>query len=135
MIAEMAAVGWLYYFAFVLFMLIANLTVLNMLTGCLCEVVAGVSQDEKEDMEVRDLQQKLFGFLQHMGDAEVVDRPLFVRLLSTDEAAKTLDELGVDVLGLVNAADFIFREGQEVKQKDEIAEIVLQFRGAHIATV
>eukprot|EP00928_Gymnodinium_smaydae_P034482 TRINITY_DN2441_c0_g1_i1.p1 TRINITY_DN2441_c0_g1~~TRINITY_DN2441_c0_g1_i1.p1 ORF type:complete len:665 (-),score=164.75 TRINITY_DN2441_c0_g1_i1:38-2032(-) len=121
------------------FILLSSLTVLNMLVGVLCEVVSVVSSVEKEQMTVRFVKSKLLELIREGGIDEdqngMISKPEFEELLTHPEAARILQEVGVDVVGLVDFADFIFHdEGVELSFPD-FMELVLQLRSSNTATV
>jgi len=123
---------------FLLYVLLASLTVMNMLVGVLCEVVSVVSSVEKEAMQVNYVKERLVQILSGMKiDAEHngnISREEFVALLETPEAARALRDVGVDVVGLVDYHDILFKEEGEFDFLD-LLEIVLSLRGAQSATV
>merc|ERR1719460_4032 len=65
----------------------------------------------------------------------------FVKILDKPEACLTLQEVGVDVMGLVDLADFIFAGSQDEDEEpksltfEEFLEIVLSMRGNNSASV
>jgi hypothetical protein len=120
------------------FILLAALTVMNMLVGVLCEVVSVVSAAENESLAVAFVKQKMeqiFGELglDEDGNNQISQRE-FEALLVRPDAANAIQEIGVDVLGLVDLSDFIFRDGIELSMED-FMELVLQLRGTNSATV
>jgi len=118
------------------FILFASLTVMNMLVGVLCEVVSVVSAVEKETLVVNFVQNQLQCLLQHcVGDEETpMTKEEFTDLLSRPQAARALNEVGVDVLGLMEIADFLFKDGKTLNFPD-FMEMVLELRGSNMATV
>jgi len=120
------------------FILLSSLTVMNMLVGVLVEVVSVVSSVEKEQMTVQFVKTMIQSMLENSGlDADHdkhISRPEFESLLLKPEAARIIQEVGVDVVGLVDFADFIFKDGVELSFP-EFMEIVLQLRGCNTATV
>jgi hypothetical protein len=58
----------------------------------------------------------------------------FEQLLVLPEAAQFMQSVGVDVVGLVEFSDFIFKDGREMDFVDFV-ELVLQLRGSNQATV
>jgi len=120
------------------FILLSSLTVMNMLVGVLVEVVSVVSSVEKEQMTVQFVKTMLLGLLHRSGiDADCnnhISKAEFESLLLQPEAARIIQEVGVDVVGLVDLADFIFEDGVELSFP-EFMEIVLQLRGSNTATV
>mmetsp|Transcript_109754 Transcript_109754/g.199844 ORF Transcript_109754/g.199844 Transcript_109754/m.199844 type:complete len:728 (-) Transcript_109754:68-2251(-) len=123
---------------FLIFMLLASLTVMNMLMGVLVEVVSVVSAVEKEQMVVNFVKHQLQSLLHTSGlDADgdnQISKAEFENLLEKQEAARALQDVGVDVVGLVDFTDFIFKDDIELSFPD-FMEMVLQLRGSNTATV
>lgn len=121
-----------------LFILISTLTVMNMLVGVLCEVVSVVSAVEKEQMTVQFVKTKLLSLLEDTGidqdGNKLLSKREFETLLLMPEGARIIQEVGVDVVGLVDFADHIFKDGVELSFPD-FMELVLQLRGSNTATV
>eukprot|EP00928_Gymnodinium_smaydae_P030063 TRINITY_DN22454_c1_g4_i1.p1 TRINITY_DN22454_c1_g4~~TRINITY_DN22454_c1_g4_i1.p1 ORF type:complete len:653 (+),score=101.20 TRINITY_DN22454_c1_g4_i1:50-1960(+) len=118
------------------FILLASLTVLNMLVGVLCEVINVVSAVERERMTVKFVKTKLMMLLQKSDKNEnhLICRQEFEALLRLPEGAKIIQEVGVDAVGLIDFADQIFEGGVEITFP-EFMEFVLQLRGTNITTV
>lgn len=137
-IEAVGADGWVYKTLLLIYILLASLTVMNMLVGVLCEVVSVVSSVEKESLLVNYVKGTLLHMLETSGlDADgdhLIAKPEFEALLENPAAAKALQEVGVDVIGLVDFTDFIFKDGRELSFPD-FMEMVLQLRGSNIATV
>jgi CRP-like cAMP-binding protein len=127
-----------FYVIICLYILLASMTVMNMLVGVLCEVVSVVSSVEKESLLVNYVKGTLLHMLQTSGlDADgdhLIAKHEFEALLENPIAAKALSEVGVDVIGLVDFTDFIFKEGRDLSFPD-FMEIILQLRGSNTATV
>jgi len=120
------------------FILLTSLTVLNMLVGVLCEVVSVVSSVEKETMTVQFVKSKLLSLIKDSGIDKNGDKYLskaeFEALLLVPEGARIIEEVGVDVVGLVDFTDDIFKDGIELSFHD-FMELVLQLRSNNNATV
>jgi hypothetical protein len=119
-----------------LFILLSGLMVMNMLVGVLCEVVSVVSSVEKETLTVNYVKQRLqqmFGDWDQDGNL-TISKGEFERLLVLPDAALIIQEIGVDVIGLVDFADFIFKDGSELSFAD-FMELILSFRGSNQSTV
>lgn len=138
---------------FFIFVLIAALTVMNMLIGVLCEVVNAVAATEKEEMLVTYVNTKLQRVVSLL-DADgggTISKKEFMQILENMDAVRCLQDVGVDVIGLVDFADFIFEkegsslmeeEGEEEDEDDGVEldfakfmDVVLQLRGTNNATV
>eukprot|EP00929_Paragymnodinium_shiwhaense_P023555 TRINITY_DN14721_c0_g1_i1.p1 TRINITY_DN14721_c0_g1~~TRINITY_DN14721_c0_g1_i1.p1 ORF type:complete len:763 (+),score=178.72 TRINITY_DN14721_c0_g1_i1:76-2364(+) len=126
------------YLLIMLFILLAGLTVMNMLVGVLCEVVSVVSSVERETLLVSFVQSQLEELLEEAGaDADKntkLSRTEFLNLLSHPLAARALRDVGVDVIGLVDFTDHIFENGRELTFP-EFMKLVLDLRGSNSATV
>merc|ERR1719276_54979 len=95
-----------------LFVLLSSFTVMNMLIGVLCEVVSAVAATEKEEMlvtYVNEKLQKVVSLLDADGDNTISKRE-FMQILDNIDAVRCLQDVGVDVIGLVDFADFIFED-------------------------
>mmetsp|Transcript_3534 Transcript_3534/g.8804 ORF Transcript_3534/g.8804 Transcript_3534/m.8804 type:complete len:760 (-) Transcript_3534:34-2313(-) len=132
---------------FTLFVLLAALTVLNLLVGVLCEVVGAVAATEKEEMLCGWVNEKLrdvVAALDTDGDNQI-SKQEFLQMLGMPDVCRCLSEVGVDVVGLVDSADAIFQGGgfSEADAEDddnsidfaEFMQTVLQLRGQNVATV
>merc|ERR1711865_713055 len=84
---------------FLAFILIAALTVMNMLVGVLCEVVSAVAATEQEEMLVNYVNAKLsevMALLDSDGGGSI-SKVEFLQILENDDAIKCLSDVGVDV--------------------------------------
>lgn len=138
-IVEGAGSGhWIFKVIILIYILLSSLTVMNMLVGVLCEVVSVVSSVEKESLLVNHVKGTLLHMLQDSGiDSDgdhLISKDEFATLLENPMAAKAMQEVGVDVIGLVDFTDFIFKDGRELTFPD-FMEMVLQLRGSNTATV
>eukprot|EP00928_Gymnodinium_smaydae_P011597 TRINITY_DN14262_c0_g2_i1.p1 TRINITY_DN14262_c0_g2~~TRINITY_DN14262_c0_g2_i1.p1 ORF type:complete len:608 (-),score=116.40 TRINITY_DN14262_c0_g2_i1:195-2018(-) len=137
---DMRASSYVCFVAFYTFVCIAALMVMNMLIGVLCEVVAAVAETEQEEMTVsfvKDRMEKIVKCIDEDGDC-FISKAEFIKLLESPEAVLCMNDVGVDPIGLVDFADFIFdgEDGQKVELSfDQFMEVVLQLRGSNTATV
>lgn len=127
----------LIFFVMIFYVLLATLTVMNMLVGVLVEVVSVVAAVEKEQLVVNYVRQQLqslwdYGGLDTSGDG-LMQKDEFENLLENPEASRCLSDVGVDVVGLVDFAEFIFRD--EELTFGDFVELVLTLRGSNTATV
>jgi len=133
---------------FWLFVLASSLTVMNMLIGVLCEVVSAVAASEREGMQVafvKDRMKPLFETLDESGDG-LISKSEFLGILDKPEAIHLLEEVGIDVIFLLDQSDSIFDEdtmlGQAPDEKvgksldfEKLMTIILDLRGTTQATV
>jgi len=128
------SVSDVYAVILMVFILIVSFTVMNMLVGILVGVVNTVSQVEKEGLMVNFVKTNLFELIDkdHSGK---INRQEFDELLQIPQAIRSFDSMGVDVVALVDLADFIFREDHPNLEVGEFFDIVMQLRGDNQATV
>lgn len=135
-IDAMLTKGFIYYFLFLVYLLFASMTIMNMLIGVLCEVVSGVAQDEKEDAFLKEVEMQVQSMVRRLdadGDQSVTIHE-FDGVMDSSEIMHDLQDLGVDVVAFVDFAHFVFRDKDELTVS-EFLEMVLQFRGSKAATV
>mmetsp|Transcript_43626 Transcript_43626/g.79533 ORF Transcript_43626/g.79533 Transcript_43626/m.79533 type:complete len:813 (-) Transcript_43626:59-2497(-) len=137
-INELGAESIAYGALFLVFILMSTFTVLNMLVGVMVETTRIVSMEESERATISYAQQNLLRMLQTSGlDAngdQMISVEEFSGLMSIPDAVRTLHQLGVDVVNLVDQADYIFEKSEELKFQD-FMEVVLKLRGTNQATV
>lgn len=111
---------------FMLFVLIGNFTILNMLIGVLCEVVSAVGESEAEKMTVQYAKDSFLEVLWEMdadGSGTISERE-FILFVNNPVCAQPLEELGVDKEGLLSVADVIFEGGNKKEDAGEDAPVV-----------
>jgi hypothetical protein len=138
-VQECGKEGWVFKVIILVYILLASLTVMNMLVGVLCEVVSVVSSVEKESMLLNYVKDTLHNMLNNSGidsnNDKLLSRDEFAKLLELPGAARAIQEVGVDVVGLMDFTDFIFKDEKKVLTFPEFMETILQFRGSNTATV
>jgi len=124
------------------FILLASLTMMNMLVGVLVEVVYVLSAVEKESMLVSHVAQGLRHAMAHLQKDTSVDisHADFRHLLVQPEIASIVQEAGVDVVVLLDQSDIIFESLQQEGGESEMSfekfiDIVLNMRTTNGATV
>lgn len=131
-----------YALLFLFYILVVSITVMNMLVGVLVGVVNTVAAVEKEQLMVNFVQTNLCSLLENQkidrDNSGTISRDEFEDLIQLPEAMRSLTQMGVDVVGLVDLADFIF---QDYHYKDreipfaDFMELIMQLRGSNQATV
>jgi hypothetical protein len=122
------------------FVLLGAFTVMNMLIGILCEVVSATAAVEKEAHLVDETKRRVYAALQGLDtdDNGLISKNEFVQIVSNPLACKALDEVGVDVIALVDFADTLFWDSfsqTEVEMEFEaFMDIVLTLRNTNTAT-
>jgi len=130
---------WLFY----IYLLLTALTMMNMLIGVICEVVSAVSATEKEALMLSYVRDQI-KTLMTKGDFDedrAISQEEFMELLQNKAAANILQDVGVDVVGLVDVADTIFEADPEQADEEknlsfaEFMNLVLDMRGSNTATL
>jgi len=138
LVNTMGRANYVFACVMLLFILMSSLTVMNMLVGVLVEVVSVVAAVEKEQMTMQYVKTSLQSMLRKtgMGDESnlAISRHEFEALILKPEAARIIQDVGVDVVGLVDFLDFIFKDGHKLSFP-EFMDVVLQMRGCNNATV
>eukprot|EP00913_Durusdinium_trenchii_P014071 g13211.t2 len=123
------------------FLLIAPLTVMNLLLGVLVEVVRVVATAEQEGRVVRNLKEELHYAKEAMGaDDDTISQEdslmwgslassaclqEFIQLLQNDQAIDVLQDVGVDLVALVKDPNIIFDGEPYMAFQDFLDEILL----------
>jgi hypothetical protein len=135
---EVGATSWFCASLLLLFILVASFTVLNMLIGIMVETVRLVSTVERERMTLSESQDKLLHLLNFSRlDAnknDMISKAELQGLLGVPDACVVLRDLGVDVVSLVDTADLIFQDQDEL-DFPAFMDVVMQMRGGNKATV
>jgi len=123
----------------------AALTVMNMLVGVLCEVVSAVAASEREEINLSYVKAKIERIFTELGldenNNKMISKEEFVKLLDNREAAHAIQDLGVDVVGLVDFAEVFFTasDDDEAYSKElsfaEFMDAVVALRGSNVASV
>jgi len=138
LITQMMDESPVYYLLMLAFLFIASLTVMNMLIGIVCDVITAVSEVERESILITGVKDDLHQLMkqQQIGDETgLLKRDEYERLLMTPQASKVLENLGVDIFGLVDLSDFLFSEDKGEVSFTEFMDVVLELRGSNTATV
>jgi len=123
-----------------IFVLLSGLTVLNMLVGVLVEVVDVVAQVEKEEIATSFVSDSIkksmldMGFVEEDETIESISKVQFEAMLGGGDVVRTMSEVDVDVVALVDLTDFLFKS-EENMSFGKLLKTVMQLRGNNGATV
>jgi len=121
------------------FVLLATLTVLNMLVGVLVEVVSVVATVEREELVVKEVKANMLRLLEMTGaDTNAnncISRSEFLGLLEIPQAVRMIAEVGVDPVALLDYTEFIFESDTKELSFSEFFDVLLSLRGNNSATV
>mmetsp|Transcript_3712 Transcript_3712/g.9543 ORF Transcript_3712/g.9543 Transcript_3712/m.9543 type:complete len:712 (-) Transcript_3712:155-2290(-) len=124
---------------FLVFVLLSSFTVLNMLTGIICEVISGVKKDEDESAERSYLRSNLVDIMDcydKNGD-QLLGKEEFRLLMQNSEALLEIRNFGTDINGVNTILDVVFDSAPQTTKIsfEEFISIVLRLRGQHSAKV
>jgi len=122
---------------FVFFLVVASITLMNMLIGVLCESVSAIATIERETISVAYVKAEVEALVQETGrDVEaLLTREDVEEIMLSPKAGRVFSNVGVDVEGMVEVADIrLFKDSDQVRTCDLVG-LVLQLRGQNIATV
>lgn len=124
------------YFVFLFYFLIASLTLMNMLVGILCDVVANVASDEKEDTFVAKVETLVSQLMQDLDTdgSHTLSKEEFDGIILNQDMMHVLHDFGVDVVGIVDFGAFLFQECDELSFSDFL-NLVVQFRETKQSTI
>eukprot|EP00929_Paragymnodinium_shiwhaense_P054688 TRINITY_DN27415_c0_g1_i1.p1 TRINITY_DN27415_c0_g1~~TRINITY_DN27415_c0_g1_i1.p1 ORF type:complete len:732 (+),score=158.64 TRINITY_DN27415_c0_g1_i1:134-2329(+) len=143
LVKALQAEGVVFVFLFYSFLMLAAMTMLNMLIGVLCEVVSAVAQSEKEANSVSMVKEGVMSIIRNgeldVNGDELISKAEFEAILQNPQASKLLTRVDVDIYGLVDLSDFIFTQEHSDEDRQltfaEFMDIVLSLRGSNQATV
>jgi len=131
---------WLLGAFALVFILIASLSIMNLLVGVLVEVIKVVSAAETEHLQFAFVKDALDPILMRSGaeydeDGDALIRKTeFENILMDEYAITVLNGVGVDVLGLVHLSEHIYSGIETIKFPD-FCKLVFSLRGSKQATV
>jgi hypothetical protein len=138
LVNEMASVEWYFWPLIMLYLLLAVLTVMNMLIGVLCDVVTMVAATEKEGLTVMMVKREIrevTNRLDQDGDNKI-SKIEFMQILQDPHAVKIIQDIGVDVFSLLDLADVIFmNDDPDGLGFDDFLDVMLNLRSTNTATV
>jgi len=128
--------SWLAGLVTLLFAACSTIVLMNMLMGIIVQVMQVVGAMENEAATTHKVKTKITEILRNMDkdSNDKLSEEEFQALLTTPETAIVIKDLGVDPVGLVDFADFIYRDQSEISFP-EFLDLLIQLRGANQATV
>merc|ERR1719362_2427810 len=98
---------------------------MNMLIGVICEVVSAVAATERESLSLAFVREKMQELLEESGADEdndhMISKEEFMKLIVNPKAIAILEDVGVDVMGLVDVQDTLFEGEGALEEGDEQA--------------
>lgn len=135
-VLSLLAEGCVYYLMYLAFLLIALLTLMNMLIGILCEVVAHEAQLSKEKAFLMEVEKQVTRLAKDLDDdgSGGISADEFERIIRDPSMITSLHEFGVDIVDVAHFARFVYEQTDEISLPD-FGQMVGQFRGSKACTV
>ncbi|CAK0830324.1 unnamed protein product, partial [Prorocentrum cordatum] len=135
-ITKLLRVGWMYYLLFLFYALLGYLTILNLLIGILCEVVANVASVEKQAVQWELLEQRVQVLMRQLDldNSGLLSESEFMELMDKPEVLEELESLGVDVAAFMDFIHFVFKDTNELPERDFL-KMLKPFQGENVARV
>jgi len=129
-----------YGFLILVFVLVANITMMGVLGGLLVQTVKTVAEVEKEEAQVKRVARKMDELWADIVRGEtrtdsICEGQLKNFLRKRRDLPKKLQDVGVDVEALVSASGFIFDQHEGQLGKPQLKRMVLDLRGKNAAKV
>jgi len=127
---------WECYVLYLIFVFIGTMTIMNMLIGVICEVVATVAEREETDLFIEFGLPRLGELLSSL-DTDgncCISQDEFFELLKDPAMLKALLGEGIDVEALVDVVPFFFRDCDEMSL-DEFLGMITDLRGSKAVNV
>eukprot|EP00931_Biecheleriopsis_adriatica_P053006 TRINITY_DN30942_c0_g1_i1.p1 TRINITY_DN30942_c0_g1~~TRINITY_DN30942_c0_g1_i1.p1 ORF type:complete len:680 (-),score=162.25 TRINITY_DN30942_c0_g1_i1:39-2078(-) len=129
-------IAWAMILTFVGYVLLTNITVMNMLIGIVCEVVSEVKKQDEQATAIQLMQQHLRGMLCEIdtdGD-DKISRDELGCVVYNHKACQVLRELDVEPKSVLELTEALFEddedEGREASvTREELLEVILKIRG------
>lgn len=133
---KLLAEKWELYIVFLTFLLVAVLTLMNMLIGILCDVVSNVAESTKEDHFVKEVEGQTMRLSETLDidGSGGISKDEFDIIIKDPFMTASFHSLGVDVVAVAHFANFVFDQCDEISYSDFVV-LVSKFRGNKMATV
>eukprot|EP00930_Biecheleria_cincta_P034395 TRINITY_DN23778_c0_g1_i2.p1 TRINITY_DN23778_c0_g1~~TRINITY_DN23778_c0_g1_i2.p1 ORF type:complete len:585 (-),score=92.38 TRINITY_DN23778_c0_g1_i2:208-1962(-) len=126
-----------YYLLLLSYLFLAALTMLNMLTGTLVEVVRITSRIEQEELKLMRIREEVDEVMQSFGwniEEVVMNKAEFFSLLSSRDHFVKMSLLGIDVPALLDAGE-VFFQTQEGMTGGNLMQLIFSLRAEQHVTV
>jgi hypothetical protein len=117
-------------FAFILYLFLSALLILQMLVGVLCDVLSQLGHDRHESEAILLLKQELLGDLRKVQDERGnISKVSLKEVLESPASKATLKKLKINRPFLINIANLMFHEESSVVPVKTILELMLMCKG------
>ncbi|CAE7839118.1 para [Symbiodinium necroappetens] len=128
--------GWAMILIFFAYVLLTNVTVMNMLIGILCEVVSEVKRGDEEGLAIDFMKGHLRSMLTELDKDgnENISKMELAAVVEDEKAQKVLSELQVKPEDVIDLTEYLFEQDQDAGReqevtREELLEVILKIRG------
>lgn len=128
--------GWGMISIFSMYVLLTNVTVMNMLIGILCEVVSEVKREDEEGVAIDFMKEHLRTMLTDLDEDknENISKKELQAVVEDERAQKVLSELQVKPEDVIDLTEYLFEEDEDAGReqevtREELLEVILKIRG------
>lgn len=121
---------------FSMYVLLTNVTVMNMLIGILCEVVSEVKREDEEGVAIDFMKEHLRTMLTDLDQDknENISKKELQAVVEDERAQKVLSELQVKPEDVIDLTEYLFEEDEDAGReqevtREELLEVILKIRG------
>jgi len=128
--------NWVCYLMLLAFLLVALFTLMNMLIGVLCTVVANAAERQKDDIFSKEVECHTSRLAKALGSdaGGSISQKDFEVIIKDPLLTTSFIELGVDVIAFADSARFLFEQCSHISYTD-FGLLVAKFRGSKTASV
>lgn len=131
--------NWILVFLALIFICLASMTVMNMLIGVLCEVVASVAESERQELKQYTVSEKMYQIAKDL-DKDFngkISYEEFKDIVESKSALQALSDVGVNPTHVVDFSELFFFDESGPRQLnfDEFMEMIMDLQESKKATV
>eukprot|EP00929_Paragymnodinium_shiwhaense_P050675 TRINITY_DN25519_c0_g1_i1.p1 TRINITY_DN25519_c0_g1~~TRINITY_DN25519_c0_g1_i1.p1 ORF type:complete len:786 (+),score=176.20 TRINITY_DN25519_c0_g1_i1:75-2432(+) len=138
MVEHLSSQSTIVVLVFAFYLLTASFALLNVLVGVVLEAICVISSVEKERNAAWHVREAMEGFMNGLKysdeDENTISIEEFQILMVDEQVIQFLQSVGVDVLSMVEFAEVVFKEKEELQYGDVIS-LILDLRGEKAVTM
>ncbi|CAK9067616.1 unnamed protein product [Durusdinium trenchii] len=128
--------GWVSISVFLIYVLLTNITVMNMLIGIVCEVVSEVKREDEEGVAIDFMKEHLRTMLTDLDQDknENISKSELQSVVEDEKAKVVLSELQVKPEDVIDLTEYLFEQDEDAGReqevtREELLEVILKIRG------
>jgi voltage-gated sodium channel len=130
-------IHWFYFVLIMIYIVLADLTLMNMVVGVVIRVVSSVADAESAAKDVVMVRDQLFAAMRKLdlNHNATISLREFQHAFDQPEMVHAMHELGIDVIALQQDEDVIFNEPNVEVGYEDVVMGLMKFRGTNVCTV